>query len=64
MQVLETSGHLKGNALKAQLFFTGKGSTWHIYIYFRDLQHPSLFFDSSRGDGMKIIASSRGAAYC
>lgn len=62
-QVLETSDCFKRNAGKAQLFYTGKESTWHVYIYFRDLRHPSVVLDRSGGDGRKIIASSRGAAY-
>lgn len=62
-QELETSDHFKRNTGKTQLFHTGKESTWDVYIYFRDLHHPSVFLDRSGGDGRKIIASSRGAAY-
>lgn len=62
-QVLETSDHFKSNTGKAQLFYTGKESTWHGYIEFRDLHHPPMFLDRSGGAGRKIIANSRGAAY-
>lgn len=63
-QVLESSDHLKkSNTGKAQLFYTGKESTWHGYIEFRDLHHPPMFLDRSGGAGREITASSRGAAY-
>lgn len=62
-QGLETSAHFKSYTGKAQLFYTGKESTWHGYIEFRVPHHPPMFLDRSGGDDRKIIASSRGAAY-
>lgn len=62
-QVLETSDHCKSNTGKENLFYTGKESTWHGYIEFRDLHHPPMFLDRSGGAGRKILASSRGAVY-
>lgn len=61
--MLEISDHFKSNTGKENLFYTGKESTWHGYIEFRDLHHPPMFLDRSGGAGRRIIASSRGAAY-
>lgn len=60
-QVLETSDHLKRNAGKGWLFHTE--STWHVYVGFRDLHRPAVFWGRSGGDGRKIITSSEGAAW-
>lgn len=61
--MLEISAHFKSYTGKAQLFYTGKESTWHGYIEFRVPHHLPMFLDRSGGDDRKIIASSRGAAY-